>query len=100
MPTVELAPTPLHPLLIPPETHEFGPESLTPVAILQKRKESGYKPGEDDDGHKVGLAMDPGGYAGVVSLAMAAELDKQGLLDYVDGYYGLSVGNVNAIYVA
>ncbi len=100
MPTAELAPSPLHPLLMPPETQEFGPERLTPIGILERRKESGYRPGEDEDGHKVGLAMDPGGYAGVVSLAMAAELDKLGLLDYVDGYYGVSVGNINALYVA
>jgi len=70
------------------------------LKILMDRKESGYQRGVDNDGHKVGLAFDPGAYAGVVSLSMARALQEAKLLDYVDAFYGLSAGGVNAAYVA
>jgi len=82
------------------ESKEAQRELESPLRLLEQRKEMGYRPGIDDDGHTIGLAMDPGGYTGIVGLAMAKELADAGLLDYVDGYYGLSVGGVNAAYTA
>ena len=84
----------------PPNSPEVEkmPESV--IKLLLDRKEKGYQRGVDQDGHKVGLAFDPGAYAGVVSLSMAKSLQEAGLLDYVDAFYGLSAGGVNAAYVA
>jgi len=70
------------------------------LKLLLERKQNGYRRGIDNDGHKIGLAFDAGAYAGVVSLAMARKLQVAGLLDYVDAFYGLSAGGVNAAYAA
>lgn len=81
-------------------SREIESEAITPLERLQERREAGYRPGIDNDGHKIGLAMDAGGYAGVVGLSEAEELNRQGLLDYIDSIYGLSVGTINALYTA
>lgn len=80
-----------------PEKHEG---ILRLLKILQDRKANDYEAGSFSDGRKVGLAFEGGAYAGVVGLKMAEKLAEAGLLDYVDGYYGVSVGAVNAIYAA
>jgi hypothetical protein len=74
------------------------PESV--LKLLLERVDRGYRRGIDNDGHKIGLAFDPGGLAGVVSEAMAKKLSITGVLDCVDGFYGLSAGGLNAIYTA
>jgi predicted patatin/cPLA2 family phospholipase len=77
---------------------ERQPESV--LKLLLDRVEHGYRRGIDDDGHKIGIAFDAGGMAGVVSGAMAQELDTTGILQVVDGFYGLSAGGFNALYIA
>jgi predicted patatin/cPLA2 family phospholipase len=77
---------------------ERQPESV--IKLLLDRVERGYRRGVDDDGHKVGLAFDPGGLAGVVGQAMAQKLEPTGILNCVDAFYGLSAGGLNALYTA
>src|SRR5579862_2089611 len=77
---------------------ERRPESV--IKLLLDRVERGYRRGIDDDGHKIGIAFDAGGMAGVVSGAMAQELEPTGILQVVDGFYGLSAGGFNALYIA
>lgn len=77
---------------------ERQPESV--LRLLLERVERGYRRGIDNDGHKIGLAFDPGGLAGIVSEAMAKKLSLTGALDCIDGFYGLSAGGLNAIYTA
>jgi hypothetical protein len=77
---------------------ERQPESV--IKLLLQRVERGYRRGIDDDGHKIGLTFDAGGLAGVVSQAMAKKLSLTGVLDCVDGFYGLSAGGLNALYTA
>ena len=70
------------------------------LAVLLERQSSGYKRGVDNDGRKIGLTFDMGAYAGVISLAMAKKLETAGLLEYIDAFYGLSAGGVNAAFAA
>lgn len=77
---------------------EKGHESV--LAVLLERQSNGYRRGLDNDGRKVGIAFDFGSYGGVISLAMARKLQIAGLLDFVDGFYGLSSGGVNAAFAA
>lgn len=96
--TIE-APRTLTPPLQPEAAElERQPESV--INLLLERVERGYRRGIDDDGHKIGLAFDPGGLAGVVSAAMARKLSLTGVLEVVDGFYGLSSGGFNALYAA
>lgn len=95
-PVIE-TPTPVSEQVDSPEQEKI-PESV--IKLLLARKETGYRRGIDDDGRKIGLAFDAGAYAGVVSLAMARELQEAGLLDYVDAFYGNSAGGINAAYAA
>lgn len=100
MPVIELEPKTdqiLDYLNASPET-EKSPESV--LAILLERQAHGYRRGIDDDGHKIGLAFDPGGLAAIVSVAMARKLEIEGLLECVDAFYGLSAGGLNAAYAA
>lgn len=71
-----------------------------PIEVLSRRAGSGYQPGIDNDGHKIGITFEAGGYSSVISLAMASELDQAGLLSRADALYGLSSGAVNAAYAA
>ena len=82
------------------ESAEFERQPESVIKILLERVERGYRRGIDDDGHKIGLALDAGGMAGVVSGAMAQKLEPTGILNVVDGFYGLSAGGFNALYIA
>jgi len=82
------------------ERAEFERQPESVIKLLLDRVQRGYRRGIDDDGHKVGLAFDAGGMAGVVSGAMAQELEPTGILNVVDGFYGLSAGGFNALYIA
>jgi hypothetical protein len=78
--------------------HEKDHESV--LAVLLERQKIGYQRGVDNDGRKVGISFDMGSYGGIISLAMVRKLQVAGLLDCVDGFYGLSSGGVNAAFAA
>lgn len=66
--------------------------------LLLARREQGYRGGEDDDGYKVGLAVEGGGMRGVISGAMMIAVRDLGLKDLFDGFYGTSSGSINVAY--
>src|SRR5665213_1250230 len=82
------------------ESAELERQAESILSMLIESQKNGYRRGIDDDGHKVSLAFDAVGLAGVVSAAMARKLEVIGLLDYVDAFYGLSAGSFNALYAA
>ena len=89
--------------LQPPEiedSKEVGEDEMLPFERLMWRKENGYIPGSMSDGHKIGICCEGGGAGGLVSFEELHQMDKLGLLDYADGYYGVSVGGVNVIFGA
>lgn len=66
--------------------------------VLQSRRAAGSKPGEREDGFKVGLAVEGGGLRGVVSGAMLNALEDLGYADVFDDVYTCSSGAVNGAY--
>lgn len=66
--------------------------------ILIDRRAARSKPGERDDGFKVGLAVEGGGIRGVVSAAMLTFLEDLGYADVFDDIYSCSSGSINAAY--
>ncbi|GAA4959492.1 hypothetical protein GCM10025331_57950 [Actinoplanes utahensis] len=55
---------------------------------------------DNDDGATVALVIEGGGMRGIVSAAMAAVLEEEGLLESVDMIVGTSAGAVNAAALA
>ena len=55
---------------------------------------------DNDDGATVALVIEGGGMRGIVSAAMAAVLEQEGLLESVDMIVGTSAGAVNAAALA
>jgi predicted patatin/cPLA2 family phospholipase len=68
------------------------------VKLLLDRRSAGYRPSIDDDGFKIGLAVEGGGMRGVISGAMMIALRDLGLKDVFDGFYGTSSGSINIAY--
>ncbi|MFD1047551.1 patatin-like phospholipase family protein, partial [Kibdelosporangium lantanae] len=70
-----------------------------PVAeVLRRRRETGSQPGQRDDPHKVGLAVEGGGMRGVVSGGMLVALHELGYADAFDDVYSCSSGALNGAY--
>lgn len=76
------------------------PWSLThPVRqVLRARRAGGSTPGERDDCFRVGLAVEGGGFRGVVSAAMLGALEDMGYADAIDDIYACSSGAINGAY--
>lgn len=66
--------------------------------VLHERRATHSKPGDRDDGYKVGLAIEGGGLRGVVSAAMLTFLEDLGYANAFDEIYSCSSGSVNAAY--
>jgi predicted patatin/cPLA2 family phospholipase len=66
--------------------------------VLRRRRETGSKPGQRDDPHKVGLAIEGGGMRGVVSGGMLVALEELGYADAFDDVYSCSSGALNGAY--
>lgn len=66
--------------------------------VLLERRAACSKPGDRQDGFKVGLAVEGGGIRGVVSAAMLTFLEDLGYADVFDEVYSCSSGSVNAAY--
>ncbi len=64
----------------------------SPLEILINRRNDGYQPGSDKDGHNIAIAVDGGGMACVVGLGMADVLKSEGLFDMADQVSGISGG--------
>jgi predicted patatin/cPLA2 family phospholipase len=68
------------------------------VERLRARAAAGSRPGERaaDDTDRIALVVEGGGMRGVISSAMAAELEARGLTDAFDLAVGTSAGALNA----
>ena len=55
--------------------------------VLHERRATHSKPGDRDDGYKMGLAIEGGGLRGVVSAAMLTFLEDLGYADAFDEVY-------------
>lgn len=82
-----------------PTTHEFyGSEPQAVLDLLKRRKEEGYDPSTDNDGHKIALLFEGGAMAGLISAAAGAQLAELGYSNCFDTVYGTSSGALNATY--
>jgi predicted patatin/cPLA2 family phospholipase len=63
--------------------------------VLRARRASGSRPLERDDGARVALIVEGGGMRGIVSAAMAAVLEREGLTQALDLVVGTSAGALN-----
>lgn len=68
------------------------------AAVARARLESGSKPGERDDGQKVGLVIEGGCMRGVVSAGMVLAFGER-ILSAFDAVYGVSAGAAAAAYL-
>jgi len=67
-----------------------------PVAqVIRERADAGSRPGAREDGHRVALVLEGGGMRGVVSIGMAAALERLGLTPAFDVVVGSSAGAIN-----
>lgn len=66
------------------------------IQALHERRASRSRPGERSDGRRIALAVEGGGMRGVVSSAMCAVLEREGLLEAFDLAAGASAGALNA----
>lgn len=64
------------------------------LIIIHNQIIDGVQPGEDT-GHKLRLAVDGGGMAGVVSLGMLSVLEAEGYLQHFQGIDTISAGLMN-----
>ncbi|MEU4423993.1 patatin-like phospholipase family protein [Actinoplanes sp. NPDC024001] len=71
-------------------------QTPTVQEILRARRHSG----DNDDGATVALVIEGGGMRGIVSAAMAAVIEQEGILPSVDLIVGTSAGAVNAAALA
>jgi predicted patatin/cPLA2 family phospholipase len=63
--------------------------------VLRARRASRSRPLERDDGARVALIVEGGGMRGIVSAAMAAVLEREGLTQALDLVVGTSAGALN-----
>lgn len=68
------------------------------LEVLRARRLAGSKPGQREDGFKVGVAVEGGGLRGVVSAGMLTALEDLGYADTFDGVYTCSAGAINGAY--
>lgn len=68
------------------------------LELIRARKTAGTGPGQHDDGHRLGLAVEGGGMRGIVSAGMLTALDDLGLNRVFDAVYSCSSGAINAAY--
>jgi predicted patatin/cPLA2 family phospholipase len=66
------------------------------LAALHERRATGSRPGARADDHRIALVVEGGGMRGVVSSAMCAVIEREGLLDAFDLAVGASAGALNA----
>jgi len=78
---------------LPRDRDEPAPAPVT--ELLRARRAAGSRPLERDDGARVALIVEGGGMRGVVSAAMAAVLEREGLTDALDLVVGTSAGALN-----
>jgi predicted patatin/cPLA2 family phospholipase len=72
-----------------------------PVAeVMLHRLASGSQRGERDDEFRVALAIEGGGYAGVVSAGKLVALEQAGFIETVDDVVGTSSGALNGVSTA
>ncbi|MEV0900550.1 patatin-like phospholipase family protein [Actinoplanes sp. NPDC049802] len=64
--------------------------------VLKERRRTG----DTDDGATVALVIEGGGMRGIVSAAMAAVIEQEGILPHIDMIVGTSAGAVNAAALA
>jgi predicted patatin/cPLA2 family phospholipase len=62
------------------------------MRALLRRRDSGSRPGERDDGHTIALVVSGGGMRGAYAGGMVHALDEAGLRDGFDVVYGSSAG--------
>lgn len=76
-----------------------GPPIEHPVLdLLRQRLREGSRPGQRNDGFKLGLAVEGGGMRGIVTGAMLMGLLGFDALEAFDAVYGASAGAINATY--
>ena len=68
------------------------------IDLIVRRALDGSKPGQREDGHKLGLAIEGGAMRGVVTAGMVTGLEMLGLRDAFDVVYGSSSGASNGAY--
>jgi len=73
--------------------HDYTPHPVKEVMIDRLVSES--RRGERDDEFKVALAIEGGGYAGVVSAGKLVALEQAGFIETVDEIVGTSTGSLN-----
>jgi uncharacterized protein (TIGR00369 family) len=70
------------------------------TATVQEILAERHRTGHTDDGATVALVIEGGGMRGIVSAAMAAVIEREGLLPSIDMIVGTSAGAVNAAALA
>jgi predicted patatin/cPLA2 family phospholipase len=78
--------------------YDYAPHSVKDVMIDRLATES--QRGERDDGFRVALAIEGGGYAGAVSAGMLVPLEQVGFIETVDEVDGTSTGALNGLSTA
>ena len=73
----------------------FDPTAHPVARLLRERAEAGSRPGAREDAHCVALVLEGGGMRGVVSIGMAAALERLRLADCFDLVVGSSAGAIN-----
>lgn len=67
--------------------------------VLRARRDSGSRPGDRADGHRVALAIEGGGNRAAYSAGMCLAIDELGLTACFDAIYGTSGGALNAAWL-
>ena len=73
----------------------FDPADHPVARLLRERAEAGSRRGARADPHRVALVLEGGGMRGVVSIGMAAALERLRLADCFDLVVGSSAGAIN-----
>ncbi|WP_198587261.1 patatin-like phospholipase family protein [Glycomyces xiaoerkulensis] len=84
--------------LYDPTADRYWADDHPVLELIRSRRDAGTGPGDHDDGHRLGLAVEGGGVRGVVSAAMLTALDDLGLRPVFDAIYSCSSGAVNAAF--
>jgi predicted acylesterase/phospholipase RssA len=76
-----------------------APPARPLLHLLQGRVQSGSRPGQRADGHRVVLSVEGGGMRGTLTAGMAHALHELGLLPAFDAVYGTSAGAITAAWL-